>query len=117
VLLGPSYGPAVPVVRLLSPVPLIRTVQYFAANALTGAERQGARTAVQVATAAMNVLLNLALIPVLGVSGAVVATLAAELLMAAGLWLLLMLLPDGDGGGPPVRSRDFPSRLRTRGEV
>jgi O-antigen/teichoic acid export membrane protein len=87
-VLSPEYHEVAAVVRGLALLPVVRAVQYFAANTLTGAGQQGARSACQLLTAVVNVLLNLWLIPAHGWHGAVWATLAAEGLLAALLWTM-----------------------------
>ncbi len=47
-LLGADYRASVGAVRLLALLPLLKTIHYFAADALTGAGYQGRRTLVQV---------------------------------------------------------------------
>jgi O-antigen/teichoic acid export membrane protein len=85
-VLGAKYASTVLVVRGLAAVPALRAIHYFAANVLTGADRQSSRSAVQVGVAALNVGLNLWLIPRNGWRGAVWATLASEAALAVFLW-------------------------------
>lgn len=89
VLLGPSYAGSVGVLRALSVLPLLKVAHYLAADALTGAGHQGVRSAWQVGVAVVNVVLCLALVPPLGVTGAVVASLACDGLLAVGLWAVV----------------------------
>lgn len=95
-LLGPEYEPAVIVVRLLSVLPLLRALQYFAADSLTGADRQGVRTAVQASVAAGNVLLNLWMIPAYGWHGAVWSTLASDGVLALSMWCAVVVIVRGE---------------------
>jgi len=85
-VLGEDYREAVGAVRWLSVLPLLKATQYFAADALTGAGFQGARTGVQLCVVAVNVLLNLALIPQYSWQGAAWASIASDALLLAGLW-------------------------------
>ena len=87
IVLGPRYQATASVMRGLAAVPLLRTVHFFAANALTGSDHQGTRSAGQVAVAVANVGLNLWWIPRFGWRGAVWATVASEALLAAVLWV------------------------------
>lgn len=87
VLLGTDYENAVSIVRALAPLVLLRGLTFLAADTLTGCGRQGFRTIVQIAVAGINVVLNLALIPLMGVTGAVVSTLTCEVLLSSVLWV------------------------------
>jgi O-antigen/teichoic acid export membrane protein len=91
-LLGARYGEVVPALRWLSPILLLRAVHYFAADALTGAGRQGLRSAVQLVVAAFNVGLDFALIPRHGWRGAAWASLASDALLAVLLLAAVALL-------------------------
>lgn len=87
VVLGQDYVDAVDVVRLLAPLVLLRGITFLAADTLTGCGRQGYRTLTQIAVAVVNVILNILLIPSIGIMGAVISTLACETLLALLLWL------------------------------
>ncbi len=89
VLLGPGYDAVVPALRALALLPLLKVAHYRAADALTGAGLQGARSAWQVGVAGLNVGLNLALIPTYGVGGAVVSSLACDAALGLALWGLV----------------------------
>ncbi|TFB84196.1 hypothetical protein E3O11_10070 [Cryobacterium levicorallinum] len=54
----------------------------MAADALTGADLQSFRTGAQLVAAVCNVGLNLLLIPLFGIMGAVIATVVSEALLA-----------------------------------
>lgn len=86
ILLGSEYGGAVDVIRLLSPLVFLRGLSFLAADTLTGCGKQGIRTVVQISVAVVNVGLNFALIPLLGISGAIIVTLVCEAVLAAALW-------------------------------
>ncbi len=88
-LLGPGYDEVVPVLRGLALLPLLKVAHYLAADALTGAGLQGARSAWQVGIAVLNVVLNLALIPTYGITGAVVSSLACDAALGLALWGLV----------------------------
>jgi O-antigen/teichoic acid export membrane protein len=62
-VIGNEYARTVIALRWLALLPLLKTIHYFLADSLTGAGFQGYRTAGQVLTALMNVVLNLWLIP------------------------------------------------------
>ena len=91
-VLGPSFAGAAEVLRWLALLPLLRAAHCFAADALTGSGHQGARTAAQVGVAALNVLLNLLLIPAYSWRGAAWASLASDGALALSLWLMLVVL-------------------------
>lgn len=91
-ILGSDYDDAVDLIRLLFPLILLRGLSFLAADTLTGAGSQGFRTIVQIVVAIVNVALNLWLIPVYGVFGAVVSTLVCELVLGVALWLGIVFL-------------------------
>lgn len=90
ILLGNGYAEVVPVLRGLALLPLLKVVHYLAADALTGAGIQRARSAWQVGVAVLAVVLDLALIPAYGVTGAVVSSLACDGALAVALWALVV---------------------------
>jgi O-antigen/teichoic acid export membrane protein len=96
--LGQEYNASVDVLRWLAIVPLLQSVYYLGANTLMGAGHQAVRSLIQIAVAALNVLLNLWLIPRHGWQGAAWATLASEAALLAGLWAAVWFLS-------PVRNR------------
>ena len=85
-ILGEEYRPAIAAVRWLAILPLVKSIYYFGADALTGAGHQGVRTVVQIGIAVVNVLLNLWLIPLYSWRGAAVATLVSEGLLGVAIW-------------------------------
>jgi O-antigen/teichoic acid export membrane protein len=85
-ILGEEYQQAVAAVRWLAVLPLLKTVHYFGADALTGAGYQGVRTIVLVCIAVINVLLNVWLIPLYSWRGAAVATVISDGLLGVGIW-------------------------------
>jgi len=80
---------------MLAVIPVLRTLHYLAADSLTGAGKQNVRTAWQIAVAATNVVANLVLIPVWGVYGAIVSSIAADLGLAVVLWWAALRLVRG----------------------
>jgi len=78
--------------RWLSPLILIRTIHYFLSNSLTGADLQGLRSVIQVGAAALNVLLNLWLIPAYSWRGAAWASLASDGMLALGIAAAILLM-------------------------
>lgn len=91
-VLGEDFREAVSALRWLTPLPLLASLQYLAADTLTGAGHQAWRSALQVGVAAGNVGLNLWLLPRYAWRGAAWSTLACAAALALGLWLLVWLL-------------------------
>lgn len=91
-LLGDEYRDAVEAIRWLSPILFIKSVRFFAADALTGAGFQGIRSGVQVALAIFNSLLNLWLIPLYSWRGAAFVSVLTDGLLAIALWGLVFSL-------------------------
>ncbi len=81
-VLGESFAPSVAVVRWLAFVPVIQAVHYLLGDTLMGADFQGWRSACQCIVAAVNIVLNLWLIPLMSWKGAVIATFLSEGLLA-----------------------------------
>jgi O-antigen/teichoic acid export membrane protein len=86
-LVGASYAQTVPALRWLAFLPLIRSVHSFLADSLSGAGLQGLRCAIQVAVAAVNVGLNLLILPRYGWLGATWTSLASDGLLLLSLWI------------------------------
>lgn len=91
-ILGADYTRTAEALRWLSLLPLLRTLHYFAADALTGAGHQALRTLVQVIVAGFNVLVNLWLIPAYSWRGAAWSSLASDGLLAVALWSCALLM-------------------------
>ncbi|MEM8830383.1 MAG: flippase [Cyanobacteria bacterium P01_G01_bin.19] len=77
-VLGAEYENVIPTLRWLAPLPLISGLQLLISNTLTGLGHQKARSIIQTISAGANVLLNLWLIPLYGLYGAIWATLASD---------------------------------------
>ena len=88
-LLGAEYEKTVSAIRLLSVIPLLRSLHYFAADALTGAGLQGTRSLIQFSVALFNVAINFWLIPLYSWRGAALASLASDTLLAILLWAMI----------------------------
>jgi O-antigen/teichoic acid export membrane protein len=97
-VLGQDYARVTEALRWLSLLPLLKTLHYFAADALTGAGYQGARVTAQIGVAVFNVFLNLWIIPAYGWRGAAWSSLASDGLLAAILWFIAMRLCARDEG-------------------
>ncbi len=88
VVFGDAFEESVRLARLLAWLPIVKSVQYFWANLLTGTGRQKQRVAALVSAGAVNACLNLVLIPTQGVEGAIIATGVSELGYLAALYTL-----------------------------
>jgi len=91
-ILGAEYARTTEALRWLSLLPLLKTLHYFAADALTGAGHQALRTLMQVVVAGFNVLVNLWLIPAYSWRGAAWSSLASDGLLAVAVWSCVLLL-------------------------
>jgi len=85
-LLGPGFEESARILRWLSVLPLLKAVQCLCGDAMTGADLQRRRTAIQGGLALANVALNILLDPVFGWRGAAAATLASDSMLAVALW-------------------------------
>lgn len=81
-VIGEEYREAATVLALLAPLPLLRVAQSVPGDGLTGAGREGTRTACVVVSAGVNLALNLVLIPRYGLPAALVTTFVSEVLLA-----------------------------------
>jgi len=80
---GPHFGPAVIVFQLLGATVPLKFATNTIGVALTAADRQVQRTLAVGVGAGLNVVLNIALIPVLAHTGAAIAAVAADLAILA----------------------------------
>ncbi len=88
-LLGEKWEPAVIATQWLAFVPFLVALQMYAFNALIGLGRQKECLFVTVGASVLNIALNLALIPRYTWKGSTAATIIAETLSVAALWILL----------------------------
>ena len=87
--LGAQYQLSVEILRALALLPLVLMTQSVFSEALTGADRQRARSIAQVLVATLCFGLNMALVPGLGWQGAVIATYASQAVLAAAVvWII-----------------------------
>jgi O-antigen/teichoic acid export membrane protein len=87
-LLGSDFDNASEAIRWLAPLPFLRAMRSFVADALTGAGFQGFRSTVQVSIALFNVFLNFLLIPIYSWRGAIWATIVSDSLLLIGLFMV-----------------------------
>jgi O-antigen/teichoic acid export membrane protein len=85
-LIGKQYILAVPALRLLAPIPLLRCVHVFLADSLSGAGFQRTRTAIQVGVGLVNVVANLYILPRYSWRGAAWTSLACDGLLVVVFW-------------------------------
>ena len=77
-VLGRQYILAVPALRLLAPIPLLRCFHVFLADSLSGAGFQRTRTAIQVGVGLINVVANLFILPRFSWRGAAWTSVACD---------------------------------------
>ncbi len=85
-LLGAKYAAVAPAIRWLALIPVMRCVHWFLADALSGANSQGLRTAVQVGVAVLNVGLNLVVLPRWSWVGAAWTSLASDAVLTIAIY-------------------------------
>jgi O-antigen/teichoic acid export membrane protein len=90
-IFGDEYSGTVDALRWLAPIPFLKAMHYFAADALTGAGFQSVRSKIQVLVALFNVLLNLWLIPKYSWLGASWSSIASDFFLMTGLWLMVYI--------------------------
>jgi O-antigen/teichoic acid export membrane protein len=81
----------------------VRTLQYFAANALTGAGLQTLRLRLMLAALLINLAVCLILIPRYSWRGAVWATAIAEVTYAAILWVTALSIAGREAANPNLQ--------------
>ena len=91
-ILGRQYADITEALRWLALLPVLKTLHFFTADALTGAGHQGTRSLIQFGVAAFNVLINLWLIPAYGWRGAAWSSIASDGLLALSLLFIVTLL-------------------------
>lgn len=94
-LLSEDFAATSSVVRFLAFLPLLKALQIFPANALTGSGQQAHRNQALVVAMVLNLAANSLLIPVYGWRGAAISTLCAESVLIFLLWASLLLIHDG----------------------
>lgn len=85
-VLGRDYSYVPTALQWLAIIPLFKTLQFFVADALTGAGHQGVRTLCQAGVAVLNVVVNLWVIPAYGWRGAAWSSLLSDGLLVLALW-------------------------------
>ncbi len=95
-ILGPGYAETVEALRWLAVLPVLKSVHYFLADALTGADYQRLRSLIQVGVAAFNILINLWVIPAYSWRGAAWSSIASDGLLACILGIAVLVLRHRD---------------------
>lgn len=101
-VLGHDYANAVEAVRWLALLPVLKSIQFFAADTLTGAGYQGTRTTLQVTVAILNVGINIPLIIGWSWRGAAWASLLTDAILATLLWLVVWRYRNRAAAGIPA---------------
>lgn len=86
-VLGAQYAQTVEALRWLAVLPLLKSVHYFLADALTCSGHQGLRALIQTIVAGTNVLINLWIIPTYSWRGAAWSSIASDGLLAIVMYL------------------------------
>jgi len=86
---GEEYYRSATVLRILSPLPLIRSLNFAFAAILTSCNRQSDRTRVQIIAAGVNVVGNLIVIVPYGILGVSVIFLLSEIVLWLGYAIIL----------------------------
>jgi O-antigen/teichoic acid export membrane protein len=91
-LFGPSFGGSVAALRWLCLLPILRCLHYAWGSAITASASQWNRTAAQLGAAALNLCLNLLLIPRWSWRGAAAASLLTDGSLALASYIVLARL-------------------------
>lgn len=100
VLMGPAYAESSSALRWLCILPLLRSIHAFLLDALTGADRQGTRSLIQLGVAGANVLVNIWLIRSFGWKGASVSSILSDALLVICLEGAILFFCGFIGGRP-----------------
>lgn len=90
--IGDEYQGAVEYIRFFCMLPVLMVITNICSDVLTGSGYQGHRASIQLFVAALNVVINLVLIPIYGVGGAIVATISSEVILCVMIVLTLCYL-------------------------
>ena len=83
-ILGDTYQPTVEIIRILSMVLLFKCVSFAMAAIIIATDKQTKRPVVQFVAAGVNILLNLAIVNILGVGGVAGVYVITEIILLAG---------------------------------
>jgi O-antigen/teichoic acid export membrane protein len=91
-VLGKDYRLTEEALRWLAVLPLLKVGHFFLSDTLTSAGYTGLRSAIQIAVALFNVLINLWLIPAYSWRGAAWSSIASDALLACGIGAAVFVL-------------------------
>jgi O-antigen/teichoic acid export membrane protein len=91
-VLGSDFGETASVLRWLALLPLLKVLSSLPADALTGADKQARRSAIQAGVGILNIVLNVVLISRYSWHGAAWASLISDATLAALLWSAALVL-------------------------
>jgi O-antigen/teichoic acid export membrane protein len=91
-ILGSEYRLTAEALRWLAVLPLLKSVHFFLADALTGAGYQGLRTVIGAGVAVFNVSINLWIIPAYSWRGAAWSSILSDALLACATGLAVLVL-------------------------
>ncbi|TCZ77509.1 polysaccharide biosynthesis protein [Paenibacillus albiflavus] len=91
-ILGSEYQQAMYAIQWLSVIPLLKAINYFAADLLTGSGFQSQRNKIQFSVVILHIAVNLIVIPIYSFIGAVFVNIGANLLLGCGLWMQVLYL-------------------------
>jgi O-antigen/teichoic acid export membrane protein len=91
-LIGSQYTDATYAIRLLAPIPLLRCVHLFLADALSGAGLQRVRLMIQASVALLNIGVNLIILPTWSWRGAAWTSVGCDAVLALVIWLTVLML-------------------------
>jgi O-antigen/teichoic acid export membrane protein len=106
-ILGPGYADTVVALRWLSVLPVLKSVHYFLADTLTGADYQRLRSLIQVSVAVFNILINLWIIPAYSWRGAAWSSIASDGLLACTLGVAVLVLRRHDPADREASEKTF----------
>ena len=94
-ILGGAFIESQYILKLLSPILFLHSITFAVAAILVATNQQAKRTSIQVVAVAADALLNLILLPRLGIEGAAIAYVISEILLLAGYcWLVIRFQKD-----------------------
>ncbi|MET0911495.1 MAG: oligosaccharide flippase family protein [Ilumatobacteraceae bacterium] len=95
-LMGEEFSGSVTMVRWLTPLVVLRGLAIFPLNGLMGLGKTFLRTVLLLASAAISMIMYIALVPSMSWKGAVLGTIIGEALLAIAAWILLLIYQQRD---------------------
>lgn len=93
-LYGPSYAPSVPVLQVLLVSLVFGYLSFITGATLNATNNQKKQTMLLIVTLATNIVLNVILIPLIGIQGAAISALLGNIVLAVGgFWLVKQVVP------------------------